>query len=61
MKITIYGWSTSQDLDWAELDKTSLSVWAPRRDDAVLQSPKPQIAPSARILWLAAEERNLVP
>jgi hypothetical protein len=42
------------DLDWATLDGTLPSWWAPRRD-AILQPPKPEITPSATVLQLAAE------
>jgi hypothetical protein len=43
-----------EDLDWAGLGDTFRSPWAPSRD-AILQPPKPQITPSARIIQLAAE------
>ena len=42
-----------EDLDWAALSG-SLPSWAPYRD-AILQPPKPEIIPSAKILQLAAE------
>ena len=42
------------DLDWAAFGGTLPSWWAPRRD-AILQPPKREITPSARILELAAE------
>ena len=44
----------SEDLEWTGLDNALLSWRAPRRD-AILQPPKPEIIPSARILQLAAE------
>jgi hypothetical protein len=40
--------ASSENLAWASLGETLLSPWAPRRD-AILQPPKPQIAPSATI------------
>ncbi len=43
-----------QDVDWDGLGETLPFWWAPRRD-AILQAPKPDITPSARILQLAAE------
>jgi hypothetical protein len=33
----------------------ALPSWSAARQDAILQPPKPQITPSARILQLAAE------
>jgi hypothetical protein len=49
-------WPTahSEDLDRDGLGDTMRSLWAPRRD-SILQPPKPQITPSAKILHLAAE------
>ena len=44
-----------EDLDWDGLGKALPSWWAPRRD-AILQPPKPQITPSAKILEPAAEQ-----
>ena len=43
----------SEKLDWAELDQNPPSLCL--RRDAILQSPKPQITPSARILQHFAE------
>jgi hypothetical protein len=40
--------------DWAASGATLPSWWAPP-PDAILQVPKPQITPSATILYLAAE------
>jgi hypothetical protein len=42
------------DLSWGEVDKVFPSWQAPGQD-AILQPPKPEITPSARILRLAAE------
>jgi len=42
------------DPDWADLVEISSSLWTQRRD-AILQSPKPEIIPSARILQPTAE------
>ena len=44
----------SEDPDWDDLGEAFPS-WAPPRRDAILQPPKPQITPAARILQLAAE------
>jgi len=44
----------SQDLDWADLGEAFPSWWTPHAD-AILQPPKPEITPSAKILPLAAE------
>ena len=43
-----------RDVDRDDLGQTLLSWWAPHRD-AIVQPPKPDITPSARILRLAAE------
>jgi hypothetical protein len=43
----------SEDMEWPDRGQASPFVWAPQRD-AVLQPPRPEISPSARIL-LAAE------
>ena len=45
---------SNEDLDWDGLGET-LSSWRAPRRDPILQPPKPQITPSARILQLAAE------
>ena len=42
-----------EDVDWGG-PGTFASWWAPHRG-AILQPPKPEITPSARILELAAE------
>ena len=44
----------SEDLDWDGLGE-ALPSWRASRPDPILQPPKPQITPSARILRLAAE------
>ena len=44
----------SEDPDWEDLGEAFPARQAPGRD-AILQPPKPQITPSARILQLAAE------
>jgi hypothetical protein len=44
----------SEDPDWDDLGY-AFSAWKAPRRDAILQSPKPQVAPSAKILQLAAE------
>src|SRR5260370_6168753 len=44
----------SEDLDWAGLGE-ALPSWRASRRDPILQPPKPQITPSARILQLTAE------
>jgi len=44
----------SEDLDWDRLGE-ALPSWSASRRVAILQPPKPQITPSARILQLAAE------
>ena len=44
----------SEDPDWGNLGEAFLVERTPGRD-AILQPPKPQITPSARILQLAAE------
>ena len=44
----------SEDPDWDDLGDAFPS-WNPPGRDAILQPPKPQITPSARILQLAAE------
>jgi hypothetical protein len=44
----------SEDPDWGDLGEAFPAWQAPGRD-AILQPPKPQITPSARILQLAAE------
>ena len=44
----------SEDPDWDDLGEAFPAWRAPGRD-AILQPPKPQITPSARILQLAAE------
>jgi len=44
----------SEDPDWGDLGEAFPSWQAPGRD-AILQPPKPQITPSAKILQLAAE------
>jgi len=44
-----------EDLDWAGFGDTLPSWWAPR-SDANLRPPRPEIAPSAKILQLAAEQ-----
>ena len=43
----------NQDPDWSDLSEAFPAGQAPGRD-AVLQPPKPQIIPSAKILQLAA-------
>jgi TrwC relaxase/AAA domain len=43
-----------EDPDWEDLGKAFPS-WSTSRQDAILQPPKPQITPSAKILQLAAE------
>ena len=43
-----------EDLDWGGLGET-LPAWRASGRDAILQPPKPEIIPSARILQLAAE------
>jgi hypothetical protein len=48
-----------EDLDWGDLDEAFPARPAPRWD-AILQPPKPQITPSARILLLA-QERDTEP
>ena len=47
----------SEDPDWADLGEAFPAWRAPSRD-AILQPPKPQITPSAKILQLAAEQRH---
>ena len=44
----------SEDPDWDDLGEAFPS-WTPPGRDAILQPPKPQITPSAKILQLAAE------
>jgi len=44
----------SHDPDWGDLGEAFPARGAPGRD-AILQPPKPQIAPSAAMLQLAAE------
>jgi hypothetical protein len=44
----------SEDPDWDDLGP-AFPAWNPPGRDAILQPPKPQITPSARILQLAAE------
>jgi hypothetical protein len=44
----------SEDPDWDDLGEAFPS-WTPPGRDAILQPPKPQITPAARILQLAAE------
>jgi hypothetical protein len=44
----------SEDPDWGDLGEAFHS-WSPPGRDAILQPPKPQIIPSAKILQLAAE------
>jgi len=44
----------NEDPDWGDLGEAFPS-WNPPGRDAILQPPKPQITPSARILQLAAE------
>jgi hypothetical protein len=44
----------SEDLDWDGLGE-ALPSWRASRRDPILQPPKPQIMPSARILQLTAE------
>ena len=44
----------SEDPDWDDLGEAFPS-WNPPGRDAILQPPKPQITPAARILQLAAE------
>ena len=44
----------SEDPDWGDLGEAFPAWKAPGRD-AILQPPKPQITPAARILQLAAE------
>jgi NAD(P)-dependent dehydrogenase (short-subunit alcohol dehydrogenase family) len=43
-----------RDPDWTSLSERLSTWWAPHRD-AILQPPKPEITPSARILELPAE------
>ena len=43
-----------EDPDWADLGET-FPPGGRRSRDAILQPPKPEITPSARILQLAAE------
>ena len=49
----------SEDPDWGDLGEAFPAWQAPGRD-AILQPPKPQITPSARILQLA-QERDTEP
>ena len=49
----------SEDPDWGDLGEASPAWQAPGRD-AILQPPKPQITPSARILQLA-QQRDTEP
>ena len=44
----------SEDPDWEDLGE-AFPAWSAVRRDAILQPPKPQITPSAKILQLAAE------
>jgi hypothetical protein len=44
----------SEDPDWDDLGE-AFPAWSPPQRDAILQPPKPQITPSAKILQLAAE------
>jgi hypothetical protein len=44
----------SEDPDWDDLGP-AFPAWNPPGRDAILQPPKPQITPAARILQLAAE------
>jgi hypothetical protein len=44
----------SEDMAWGDLSKASPALRPPWKD-AILQPAKPQIAPSAEILQLAAE------
>jgi hypothetical protein len=44
----------SEDPDWGDLGP-AFPTWNPPQRDAILQPPKPQITPSARILELARE------
>ena len=44
----------NEDPDWSHLGEAFPAWQAPGRD-AILQPPKPEIVPSARILQLAAE------
>ena len=50
---------TSEDLGWGDLDD-AFPVWRAPGRDAILQPPKPQITPSARIL-LPAQEHDTEP
>jgi hypothetical protein len=47
----------SEDPDWEDLGEAFLA-WSPPERDAILQPPKPQITPSARILELAREHNT---
>jgi hypothetical protein len=49
----------SEDPDWENLGE-AFPAWSAVPRDAILQPPKPQITPSAKILQLAAE-RNTEP
>jgi hypothetical protein len=49
----------SEDPDWGDLGEAFPSWWAPGRE-AILQPPKPQIMPAAKILQLV-QERNTEP
>jgi hypothetical protein len=44
----------SEDPDWEDLGE-AFPAWRQPGRDAILQPPKPQITPSAKILQLAAE------
>jgi len=44
----------AEDPDWEDLGE-AFSAWRAPAGDAILQPPKPQITPSAKIIQLAAE------
>ena len=44
----------SEDPDWEDLGE-AFPAWSPPQRDAILQPPKPQITPSAKLLQLARE------
>ena len=45
----------SEDHDWEDLGP-AFPVWSPPQRDAILQPPKPELTPSAKILELAREQ-----
>jgi hypothetical protein len=51
----------AEDPDYGDLGP-DFATWTTARKDAILQSPKPQIVPSERILELAADrDRDMEP